>query len=101
MRIARGVRSKSLFRIVLFFAAGSAVYVGTYRATLDPVVVADVTHAGLVLDGSREPHYRWLRDAGQIVFAPLQRIDYLIRPEYWDHYSDIPANRKQQKADEP
>ena len=75
-------------RTVFLVLAGIAVYLGAYRAMLDPMIVADVAHLGMVVEGSREPHYRSLNGVCRFAFAPLEWIDYKIRPEYWDHYAD-------------
>lgn len=78
---------------MLITAAGLAIYIGAYRALLYPMIIADVGHLGWVVEGSREPNYRYLNDACRFIFAPLERIDYTIRPDFWDHYSNVPQTQ--------
>jgi hypothetical protein len=75
--------------------AAFAVYISAYRALLDPMILVNVGHHGIVIEGSREPHYGSLARDGALnafcrfVFAPIEQIDYLMRPQYWDKYSDL------------
>lgn len=43
---------------------------------------------GMVIKGSREPHYKLANPVCRILFAPIEKIDYKMRPAFWDHYSD-------------
>lgn len=74
----------------MIVVAATAIYVGAYRAMLRPMILVEVAHLGMVVEGSREPNYRYLNGACRFLFAPLERIDYVIRPEFWDHYSNVP-----------
>lgn len=62
---------------------------------MEPMILADIGGHGIVIEGSREPHYGSLARDGalnafcRVVFAPIERIDYLMRPQYWDEYSDL------------
>jgi len=75
---------------LLATVATIALYVGAYRAMLEPMILVERMHLGIVLEGAREPHYRAFNDVSRIVFAPLEWIDYSIRPEFWDHYTNLP-----------
>ena len=77
-------RLRTLLIIVISFA----LYLGAYCATLEPMIIVDVGSRGMVIKGSREPHYRLLNGFSRIAFAPLEWIDYKLRPEFWDHYAD-------------
>ncbi|EMI54914.1 hypothetical protein [Rhodopirellula sallentina] len=77
-------------RTLLTTIALIAIYVGAYRVMLEPMILIERMHLGIVLDGSREPHYRAFNTVSRILFAPLEWIDYSIRPEYWDHYTNLP-----------
>jgi hypothetical protein len=72
------------------------IYISAYRALMQPIIIVDEGHLGMVIEGSREPHYGTLERNGRlnsfcrIVFAPIEYIDYICRPKYWDEYSDWP-----------
>jgi hypothetical protein len=82
-------------KFLFSFMAASAVYISAYWALLDPMILVNVGHHGIVIEGSREPHYGSLALDGalnafcRVVFAPIEQIDYLMRPEYWNKYSDL------------
>lgn len=75
-------------RIVLALTTGVALYLASYRYLLNPIVVVEVGHMGMVIKGSREPHYKLANPVCRILFAPIEKIDYKMRPAFWDHYSD-------------
>ena len=64
------------------------VYVAAYCALLDPVVVADEGHHGIVISGYREPEYRFGGEVSKTLFAPIAWIDQKVRPTYWQDASD-------------
>ncbi len=75
--------------------ASFAVYLSAYRALMEPMIIVNKGHHSIVIEGSREPHYGSLEQDGALngfcrfVFAPVERIDYLMRPQYWDEYSEV------------
>lgn len=82
-------------KFLFLFMASFAVYLSAYKALMEPMILVDLGHHGIVIEGSREPHYGSLSRDGalnafcRVVFAPIERIDYLMRPQYWDEYSDL------------
>lgn len=68
----------------------------TRGALLDPVILVDFGYHGIAIEVSKEPHYGALaRDEAlnafcRVVFAPIEQIDYLMRPQYWNKHSDLP-----------
>jgi hypothetical protein len=68
-----------------------AIYVGAYCALLEPISVVDVGNLGMVIEGSREPHYRTINNVCRFVFAPIEWIDYRLRPNYWSYADDWPS----------
>ena len=83
-------------KFLFLFMAAFAVYLSAYRALMEPMILVDRGHHGIVIEGSREPHYGSLERDGalnafcRVVFAPIERVDYLMRPQYWDEYSELP-----------
>jgi hypothetical protein len=83
-------------KTILLFTTALGIYIFAYRALMQPMITVDVMHLGMVIEGSREPHYGSLEGNGgfnrfcRIVFAPIEYIDYLCRPKYWDEFSDWP-----------
>lgn len=63
-------------------------YVATYCALLNPIIVANEAHLGMITDGYREPDYRAGGNIARIVFGPANWIDRQIRREYWADASD-------------
>ncbi len=82
------MRPRFSVRMMIALTAGVALYLASYRYLLDPMIVVDVGHMGMVIEGSREPHYKLANPLCRIMFAPMERIDYAIRPAFWDHYSE-------------
>jgi hypothetical protein len=65
-------------------------YIVTYCALLNPVVVANEVHLGMIIEGCREPDYRAGGDFARVFFRPANWMDQHIRPAYWADASDFP-----------
>ena len=65
-----------------------SVYAITYCALLNPVIVANQAHLGMVIDGYREPDYRIGGVFARLFFWPASWIDQHTRPGYWADASD-------------
>ena len=100
MKWTRRLLPRFGLRTMFVIVTGLAVYIAAYFALLNPVIVVKSFHLGIVIEGSREPYYgepiegepadRLFNHSCRFIFAPVEWIDYRLRPGYWDHYSDLP-----------
>jgi hypothetical protein len=75
-------------RSLLLLVTAFCVYLGAYLASLRPVVVVDEGSHGMLISGSQELDYLVPGKLWRITFAPAAWIDYQLRPQYWNEYSD-------------
>ena len=80
---------KYSLRSLMIVVTLACVYLGSYSATLTPIVVVDEGWHGMVVSGQREPRFRIFDGVLQFVFLPVIWCDRVVRPGYWEKFSDF------------
>ena len=81
---------KFQFRLnsLLLFMAAVTVYITSYKLLLDPIIIVEIGGHGMVVKGSRGPHFRMINPILSLVYYPAVLVDRKMRPRYWNEYSD-------------
>ena len=85
-------------RTLMIVMAILSTYLASYRALMQPTLYWAETSSGEIVSAKKSPGYEIHGAIAHFLFYPLERIDHMLRPAFWNDVTEIvPIHQTQQQ----